>query len=438
MDFIFLLSKKGILTKMNRRLLKKILILLLFTFIFILPTYHAYASNSKTEALNLYSEAAVLIDAKTGSILYSKDSDKKMYPASTTKILTAIIALEKCNLNDMVTVSKSAVLAIPSGYSSAYLSEGEQISVRDLLSVFLVHSANDAGYVLAEYISGSIEEFAVLMNEKALEIGCTNTHFTNPSGIHDENHYTTAYDLSLIAKYCMENSTFRNYVSLKTCTINSTNKSDSRTYANTNDLLNPSSKYYLENCTGIKTGYTSEAKNCLISSYSKDDLELICVVLGADQTENGDSARYVDSISLFDYGVSHFSVKTFAQKNDIMESIQIANGTKDTRNLDLILQDSLSGLIKNDSEIPNPTIVLNENLSAPIAKNSVVGTITYTIDDVSYTQNLLASHDVTEDSFLIFIFKIILGIIIVFILIQIIFSKTKKKKKRKHKYNRHY
>lgn len=183
--------------------------------------------------LNIHSDAAILMDYKTGTVLYSKASEEKMYPASTTKILTAILALEKCNLDDVVTVSKSAISSIPSGYSSAYLSEGEEISVNDLISVFLVHSANDAGYVLAEHISGSIDEFANLMNEKALEIGCKNTHFTNPSGIHDENHYTTAYDLALIAKYCMQNSKFRNIVSMKTCTINSTNKFGIRKYTNT-------------------------------------------------------------------------------------------------------------------------------------------------------------------------------------------------------------
>lgn len=426
---------------MNRRLFEKKLWILLFTFLILIFTGcndFSYAEDRQDPDLNLYSEAAVLIDAKTGAILYGKNAEERMYPASTTKILTAILALEKCNLNDMVTVSKSAVDAIPSGYSSAYLSEGEQMSVKDLLAVFLVHSANDAGFVLAEYISGSIENFAELMNKKAIEIGCTNTHFTNPSGIHDENHYTTAYDLSLIAKYCMENSTFRKYVSSKTCTVNRTNKFDTRTYTNTNDLINPTSKYYVENCIGIKTGYTSEAKNCLISAYSKDDLELICVVLGAGQTETGDSARYVDTISLFDYGISNFSVKTLAQKDDVIQTIKIANGTKDTRDLELILENSLSALLKNNTELPTPTIHLNENLSAPIAQNSIVGTITYTIDNVSYTQNLLASHEVTEDSFLILIFKIALGIILFLILIFIIFSKTKKKKKRKRKYYRNY
>lgn len=432
--------------------MKRKILILLFILIFMIPTCLTYATNndvrdlivdsdfgnSEVSNLNLYSDAAILMDAKTGLVLYSKNSDKKVYPASTTKILTAIIAIEKCNLNDMVTVTKSAISTIPPGYSSAYLSEGEEISIKDLLTVFLVHSANDAGYVLAEYISGSIQEFANVMNEKSLEIGCKNTHFTNPSGIHDDNHYTTAYDLSLIAKYCMKNSTFRNFVSLKSCTINSTNKFDIRKYINTNDLINPSSKYFLEDCIGIKTGYTSEAKNCLISACSKNGLELIGVVLGANQTENGDSARYIDSIALFNYGYSNFSIKTFAQKDDIMETITIANGTKDTRDLDLILEDSLSGLIKNDAEISNPTIILNENTSAPIAKNSVVGTVTYTIDNISYTQNLLASHDVIEDSFLLLIFKITLGIIIFLIVIIMLFSKSKKNKKRKSKYDRNY
>lgn len=150
---------------------KKTLNIIIIFVILILQTKFVYGATtndiSQDNKLDIYSDAAVLIDSKTGFVLYSKNSDEKKYPASTTKILTAIIALEKCNLDDIVTVSKSAISAIPSGYSSAYLSEGEQISVNDLITVFLVHSANDAGYVLAEHISGSIKNFAELMNQKA-------------------------------------------------------------------------------------------------------------------------------------------------------------------------------------------------------------------------------------------------------------------------------
>lgn len=414
---------------------KKFIYLLvsLLLIIFIIQFDFVYGTNTPTSP-NVYSDAAILIDSKTGNILYAKNSEEKLYPASTTKILTAILALEKCNLDDVITVSKSAISSIPSGYSSAYLSEGENISINDLITVFLVHSANDAGYVLAQHISGSIDEFAKLMNEKALEIGCKNTHFTNPSGIHDENHYTTAFDLALIARYCMQNSTFRNIVSMKTCTINSTNKFGVRKYTNTNDLINPSSKYYLEECVGIKTGYTAQAKNCLISACSKNNIGLICVVLGANQLQNGESSRYQDSINLFKYGYSNYSNKTFANKNDIIKTIEIKNGTQSTRNLDLILEDSISGLIKNDSELPEPSIVLKDNISAPIASGTVLGTMTYTINNIQYTKNLIASHDVEQDSFLLLIFKFTLGILIILIIITLIFSKSKKKRKKKKHY----
>lgn len=415
---------------------KKFIYLLTFLllFIFIIQTTFVYGTNDNSDDLNIYSDAAILIDSKTGTILYSKASEEEMYPASTTKILTAILALEKCNLDDTVTVSKSAISSIPSGYSSAYLSEGEKISVNDLITVFLVHSANDAGYVLAEYISGSIEEFAKLMNEKALEIGCKHTHFTNPSGIHNENHYTTAYDLALIAKYCMQNSKFRNIVSMKTCTINATNKFGIRKYTNTNDLINPSSKYYLEECVGIKTGYTAQAKNCLISACAKNNLGLICVVLGANQLHSGESSRYEDSINLFKYGYSNYSIKTFANKDDIIKNIEVKNGTKKTRNLDLTLEDSISGLVKNNENLPNASIVLNDTISAPISKGTILGTISYTVGNNTYTKNLVASHDVEEDKLLLFIFEIILGIVLLLILTTILISKSKKKRKKKKYY----
>lgn len=292
---------------------KKIFILfLLIPIILCFNVCNIYAASSNSSSstiiaeedseLELYSNAAILMDENSGLVLYSKNGDSRMYPASTTKILTAIIAIEECDLSDIVTVSKYASSVIPSGYSSAYLSEGEKISVKNLLLALLIHSANDAGYVLAEYISGSVEDFAILMNEKANSIGCINSHFTNPSGIHDEDHYTTAYDLALIQKYCMQNSTYRSIVSMSSCTIPSTNKSDARTYSNTNSLIDSSSKYYISDCIGGKTGYTSEAQNCLVSSCLKDNLELICVILGAETTESNESERYLDSVTLYNYG----------------------------------------------------------------------------------------------------------------------------------------
>lgn len=265
-------------------------IFLVFIFIIFLCNYCYGTHEDDYEEINLYSDAAILMDSNSGTVLYEKNCTKKMYPASTTKIMTAILALEKCNLDDIVTVNYSALFAVPSGYSIAALQTNEELTISQLLQVLLVHSANDAANVIAEHISGSISEFSNLMNEKAVEIGCTNTHFLNPSGIHHDDHYSTAKDLAVMMEYCMRNSEFRKIVSMTSCTIPATNKYDKRTFTNTNGLIinkpsKSSNNYYYEYCIGGKTGYTSQAKNCLISVSSKDNLELICVILGASQTE---------------------------------------------------------------------------------------------------------------------------------------------------------
>lgn len=409
---------------------KKYFIIILMIF-FILINTTSFAETDYSKDLHLYSDAAILIDADTGTTLYSKNAKEKMYPASTTKILTAILTIEKCNLQDIVTVNHSAISIVPPGYSSAYLNASEQISVENLLKVLLVHSANDAANVLAEHISGSVSEFAKLMNEKAEELGCKNTHFVNPSGIHNEDHYSTAQDLAIMARYCMTNSTFRDIVSMKTCTIPATNKSDTRKYANTNDLLNTSSKYYIKECIGIKTGFTSQAQNCLISECSKDNLNLIVVILGAGYTELGQSARYVDSTALYEYGYSHYSIKTIASKDTVMDNIDVKKANKETKNLDLILAKDINALYKSENNDITFEIKLNEDISAPISAGTILGTITYNVNGLKYTENLLASHDVESSKLLLRIFEVTLLLIILFLSY---WYYTKKYKKRKNKY----
>lgn len=262
--------------------------------------------------LEILSESVILIDSKSGTVIYSKNENKIMYPASTTKVLTAILVLENGNLDDITTVSREAISSIPPGYSSAYLSEGEEISVKSLLEVLLIHSANDSANVLAEYISGSIDSFVDLMNQKATELGCTNTHFTNTNGIQDENHYSTASDLAIIAKYCMQNSTFRTLVAMKSCTIPATNKSEQRKYINTNDSIIESSEYYREDCIGIKTGYTSQAKNCLISACRDNDIELIAVLLYSPHLAD----RYADLDTLYEYGYKVYPLLNIPTENE--------------------------------------------------------------------------------------------------------------------------
>lgn len=413
---------------------KKILIFNLIVFIVLNFSFCVYGANTN---INLYSEAAIIMDTETEQILYQKNIDKKMYPASTTKILTAIIAIEKCNLEDIVTATNSAISQVPSGYSSAYISDGEEMTVKDLLTVFLVHSANEAGYILAEHCSGSVEAFSNLMNEKAQEIGCKNSHFLNPSGIHNDNHYTTAYDLCLIANYCMKNNTFRNIVSMPKCTIDPTNKSLKRVYTNTNSLLNSNSQYYVENCIGIKTGYTKEAGNCLVSCFNKNNIEIICVVLGAGNIGNSDASRFIDSKNLFNYTYSNFDKKKIVNKNDVIQNIEISNATKETKNLNLIIENDITALVNLNDDIPNPTISLNDNISAPIEANTQLGTVTYHINGIEYKQNILAETTVKKDFTFLKISLIFVVFVVIFVL-TIFINIKRKKKKRKLKYSSNY
>lgn len=383
------------------------------------------------------STAALLVETSTGKILYEKNAYEKMYPASTTKVMTAILVLENCNLNEMATVSHNAIYSLPSGYVNANLQKGEEISVKDLMYALMVKSANDAAIVLAEHIGGSVEGFADRMNQKAVELGCKNTHFVNPNGIHNENHYSTAYDLYLMASYAMKNETFRRYVSTTSYTLPATNlyPSTDRICVTTNDMMRSKSKYYNENVIGIKTGYTTEAKNCLIAGAQQNNIELISVVLHSGTNAEGLSERYLDTNALFNYGFENFAFSDILKKNDMVQNIEIENGKKNTKNLDLIAKDTLSGYFdKNiDWDSLEPNIKLNENLMAPILSGSVLGSVSYTIDGEEYSTDLLASHDV-EKKFDVRILVLIVGTLLLLLGIAVLRKQLKRRfKKRKHK-----
>lgn len=415
---------------------KKIIIC---TFILLLPFISNYTYSYNEDKLSLYSESAILMESSTGKILYSKNSEVVKYPASTTKILTAILAIEKCNLDEKITASSSAVSAIPAGYTNASIKAGEILTVNELLQVFLVHSANEAGYILAEHISGSIDDFASLMNEKAKEIGCQNTNFANPSGLHDVNHYTTAYDMCLIAKYCMQNETFRNYVSMKSCTIESTNKFEQRHYTNTNELLNETSQYYNPNVIGIKTGFTTPARNCLISAYSTDNIELISVVLDAPQNNSdGLSAKFTDTINLFNFGIENYDKKMIVEKSSVVDTIEIKKNSFLTNNLDVLAENEIYAIVPSTFDInslsSNMKIELKEDLSLPISKDDYVGTITYTIDGTDYTVNALAGNAIdASPSFIMNLLKCLVALVLLYIVYKLMYKRSKIKRKKKVK-----
>lgn len=260
--------------------------------------------------LEIYSDHVLMMERSSGNILYDRNSNEKMYPASTTKILTAILVLENCSLNETAEVTSLALKAVPATYATCDIQIGEKFTVKDLLYTMLIRSANDAANVLAIHISGSITGFAELMNQKAKEIGCTSSHFMNPSGVHEEDHYTTARDLAMIADYAMNNAMFRDIVLTSSYSLPATDiyPHTDRTFITSNNLINPEDKkYYYNLATGIKTGYTNASKDCIVASAKKDGIEFIVVVLGSDQTKNGLRQKYLDCKTLFDFAFDNYT-----------------------------------------------------------------------------------------------------------------------------------
>ena len=425
---------------MKKKFFKKFYICL-FLFLTLCTIFFPFSYADESEP-DISAPAALLMDFNSGKILYEKNINEKMYPASLTKIMTAIIVLENCNLDDICEVSYDAVMSISMGYVTANLQIGEELTVEQLLYVLMVGSSNDAAIVLAEHVSGSVEEFAVLMNEKAKELGCTNTNFLNPNGEHDENHYSTAYDLATISRYAMKNDMFRTLVSTTSYKLPATNKYDreDRFFTTTNSLLivNNNSRadnYYYKYAIGIKTGFTTPAQNCLIAAANKVNLELITVILGAGQTNDGLSARYVDTINLFDYAYNTYTLRKVAKSGNIIQTVNIKGATKDTKKLDLIAAndiDVLSKLEDKDSSIL-PEIILNENLKAPLKKGDVVGSVKYTSEGIEYTENLQANNDVKKSHWLI---KLILFILITALCCLYLILKKKNRAKYRRKNNR--
>ncbi len=416
--------------------LKKICItLFLFLIIFVSSCTSTYASTIP----DTYSSACLLMEESTGKILYSKNANSIMYPASTTKIMTAILTLENCKLSDTAVVSHNAVFSIPSGYSTASLVEGEVLTIEQLLNVLLIPSANDAAVVLAEHIAGSVEAFSDMMNSKAVELGCLNTHFVNPNGIHNENHYSTAYDLALIGKYAMQFPTFKEISSKTRYTLPITNaySKEDRIFNTTNDLIKPNyssspTNYYYKYATGGKTGYTDPAGQCIVATATKDNVSLIAVTLHGDFTEDNLSQRALDCKALFEYGFNNFSMVSIAQKGDVASNMKVPNATKDSSSLDLLYSDDIYAFVPNgfDTSSVTPNIKLSSTF-APIAQDTVLGTISYDIDGSNYSCNLLASHEVYKNQFAKTAME--LSLLLIFL---ILLSKVLKRKKRRKNYRK--
>ena len=385
------------------------------TFIFFIIFSNTYINiSSAAEAPSIDTGSIYLMDSRTTKPLYTKDENTRMYPASTTKIMTAILTLENCDLDEVVTANYSAISNIPEGYTTADIQIGEQLTIEQLLELLLVHSANDAANVLAEYVGGSINSFVSMMNTKLNDLGLTDSHFTNAYGLQDDNHYTTAHDLAFLMKYCLQNETFRKISGQASCAIPATNMWGPRKYDSTNQLLIAGNEYYYQYVFSGKTGFTSQAKHCLVTAAYNNDLELICVVLGNDD-------RFNVTRSLYEYAFSNYELKNVINENDIVTNITVNGASNNTKNLDLLISESIPALVEtnNNTEL-TPIIDLNDNISAPISQGDVLGKVTYSINGVNYTTNLIASHDVEKSNVISYLVFGLVLIIFIFIIMGIL------------------
>ena len=410
---------------MNKRIKKTIIAIIFIAFI-MSNSIFVYAENDFT----VDAKASLIIEENSGKVIHEENSNIQNYPASVTKILTAILTLENCELTDTVTVSKTAISNIPSGYVIAPLFVGEQMSVEDLLYALMLKSANDAAYVLAEHVGGSLEGFSEMMNKKAEELGCKNSHFVNPNGIHDSNHYTTAYDMYLIARYAMQNEKFVKIVSTYQYTLSATNKysKNDRIMKNTNSFVNPSSRYYDENVKGIKTGTTLQAGNCLITSTSKNGFDVITVILGARTSES----KFSETKKMMNYVFDNYEYTDIHKKGDIIKNIEVEKATKETKNLNLVINDDIKTInnIKIKAEEIEPEIYLSDEIIAPISKGQELGTIKYTVDGLEYNAKLLAENDVIKKTYYV---EILIGVGAFLIIVSVIILIKKRNRKPKEK-----
>lgn len=355
--------------------LSKILMFVLFT----VSLWCFIPSAMASDQLGISADAAILIDMKTGQILYSKNPFKRRPPASTTKILTALLAIENGNLNGKVNVSRKA--AHTEG-SSMYLTEGEILPLRDLLYGALMHSGNDACEAMAEYIGGSRDKFALLMNIKALSLGTINSNFTNPHGLPDESHYTCAYDLALITRHALKNPDFSKMVDTRNKSIEWPGQKWNRRLQNTNQLL----WRYLW-ADGVKTGTTSAAGQCLVSSASKGSRQLIAVVLSS-----GD--RWQDSIKMFEYGFNQFEYTQVAVAGIEYTELSVQNGVR--KNVPVVYASDLGILTPRvNPKALVKKVLIDQLITAPVIKSQVVGSVNYYVDDIFVEKtNLITAYAV--------------------------------------------
>ena len=367
--------------------MKKILACLCMCLLF--PLNYIFATEK--EELKLTSPYAILMEQDTKRVLYGKNERKRVKIASTTKILTAIVAIENNSLQDMVAISKKAALT---GGSTVGLKEGSQVSLKSLMYGMLLKSGNDCAVAIAEHVGGSVEEFAKMMNKKAYEIGAKDTNCTNPHGLDTDNNYSTAYDLALITCYAKTNEVLSKILGTESITLNF--GENSKYLANTNRLL-----FTYEYCDGGKTGFTNGANRCLVATAKKEDLKVVAVVLGAVTTD----IRFSEAKELLKYGIDNYKMEDVSSDINWYIDIPVYKGDiysyvkKVEFNKKLPLKEGeLEEIYISQSIVPS--------LYAPVKRGSYLGKLElYIKNELLYSKDIYLEQEITKNTVLDYMIK---------------------------------
>ena len=443
--------------------MKKSILAFFLIIILALSLFSAPASAYQLSGFEVNAEGVYFASLDTGDVLYTKNADKKLYPASLTKIMTALVLLDNTeNLDtEIITISESAIRSLDGTDSSVGgLMIGEQITARQALYLLLMSSANECANAIAEhYGNGVISNFISMMNEKAESLGMAGTHYANAHGLHDLEHYTTPQDVYTVTIAAMEYDVFKEVVSTTRYKMAATNKQGERTLVTTNFLQDRNnamgSSYYYQYASGVKTGYTDEAGRCLVSTASKNGYSYICVLMKSPvYNEKGGKVRleFGDSMKLYEWAFNNFEYKTVVEANSSVLDADLEN-CWDYDYVPLALEGGLSAILPKDADQSTVQIKTNpykESYEAPIDKGEVLGTADiYYAGECLGTVNLVAAENRQSNAFLVFwswltdvvtstafgiVLIIIGGVILGFIIVVILMNR----KSRKRRYRRGY
>lgn len=406
-------------------------------------------TENKSEKKNEFpvpnADSAIVIDTKSGDIIYALDADKKVYPAGLTNLMTAVLTVEAKDLNDTFQVTKDVLSGITYDQPQLGLAEGETYTIEQLLHAVILNSNNDASNALAIAVSGSVDEFVKKMNEKAKDLGLNDTNFVNPSGFHNENHYTTASDMAYLAKYALQNQAIANIAKTQKYTFPPTGiRTSEKTILSTNHLV---SRYkypyhYYANATGLKSGNSTEAGYCLAATAVKNGFNVLSVIMGApNQDANEKAYSFRDTAAIFDYVFDTYQSVLLAKKGDVIHDSKVEEAKNSTR-LALTVEEDVYSTMKKTADtdiIKNEVELTEESIKAPIEQGQVFGTVTYSYNDRELTTvNLVAANEVKRD-FILHIINSVLGfifhpiVIIILLLVLYVWARLRIARNRKRR-----